>query len=216
MDKQQKELILTYFRKRNQIAFDNNDNKLKPYEIWYGLSNNILSTDDLNEAAIYDLITLWPQMIDKINIDELSISARAYIISRNPKLLDKFNLDKLDPYYRSMLVITILHHSPHLLYLFKDMLFDKNFISNLDSRTVRLLISNNLGFHEYMSDEAISKLNDNDALNLIKNLNPFRIESPELVYRLKDYINSDLYFTVKRYNPAMGEYLLDNYPEKLK
>jgi hypothetical protein len=213
VDKLQKELILTYFRKRRQTAkndYYSYKDKLTPYEIWYGMEHNFIFQDDLNLSDIYYLLKHKPDMLNKIDITKMSPFDLANIITGNSKLLDKINLDEIKPGYRSLFIAISISLMPELINVFKDRLIE------LNSEYLRGILMNRPDFSDYMSDDVISNIDHEDATILIKHLNPFRIDSPELVNRLKNHIDNDLYSKVNRANPSMGEYLLRNYPEKLK
>lgn len=100
MDKAQKELIGTYFRKRD-IARKQNVEKYgyKSHEILYKLNNDVLDINKLDLEEITDLLMELPELIDRIKssrlnkLDEFSIKD---ILIAQPQLVNRFDLNKFD------------------------------------------------------------------------------------------------------------------------
>ena len=65
MDKAQKQLIDTYYRKRNLAAEEDGYRNFEKYEIRFGLKNKSIIIDDLNETEYYNY--LWGTDYEKIS-----------------------------------------------------------------------------------------------------------------------------------------------------
>ena len=125
MDKEQKQLIRTYFRKRN-IATNTGSGEYAGYELDFGVRNNIINPNDikLNAHGIVNLITKYPHLISYFEnrLDELEGYNIVQILKKQPQLITYFKdrLNELD----GVDISELLKSQPKLINYFKNILND--------------------------------------------------------------------------------------------
>ena len=87
MDKVQKQLIDTYFRKRNIANNQDTQYEFESYEILYFINNNIpfdLST--LSSNTIAGILVKQPSLINEFDLSKLSYYQITFILKHQPQL----------------------------------------------------------------------------------------------------------------------------------
>lgn len=110
MDKTQKLLIDTYFRKRAIALTVDAGGEYRGYESFYVLDHN-MDTSAYGNDEIWSIIYSNPQYIDKFDLNKLTPYQIESIVKVHPELLPKFNQDKLIP----IDIMGILYHHPELI-----------------------------------------------------------------------------------------------------
>jgi hypothetical protein len=111
MDKAQKELINTYFRKR-EIADKQSSLNYELYEIIYAINNNIyIDTSILSELDVINILKNNPQLIAKFNLKRMGGYSIGKILRFQPQLVDRFDLSKLS----GEIVGELLIYQPQLI-----------------------------------------------------------------------------------------------------
>jgi len=107
MDKTQRQLIDTYFRKRNIARKQNYKYNYTDYELIYVVNNN-LSINQLSVSDIASLLIIRPSLVDKLDKSDLNKLDNDYIqwiLQHQPSLIDKLDLSKLEGNNMSMILI---------------------------------------------------------------------------------------------------------------
>lgn len=141
MDKNQKSLVDTYFRKRNIAAQQNNSYyELSKVEVEYSLNNNInLNYDLLDGSRLADIVLNYPHLIPKINLSLINQDYVSEIVSEQPKQLNLF----IDRAYDidGDNITYIVEKQPQLLHRFK--------LSNLDSGNISKIITKHIDLIDF-------------------------------------------------------------------
>lgn len=136
MDKEQKQLIKTYFRKRG-IAANNEEMgkyvKYTGYELDFGIKNNIINPSDIKPNSIANALKTKPELISYFEdrLDELDGWNISLILQYQPQLIDYFK-DKLNGLDGNDIRM-ILQRQPQLINYFKNRLneLDRSDISRI-------------------------------------------------------------------------------------
>lgn len=138
MDKEQKQLIKTYFRKRD-IAANHEEMgrhaEYTGYELDFAIKNNLINFNDIKPNSIANALRIKPELIDyfKNRLDELNRYNISNILNSQPQLITYFEnrLNELNKWN----IINILKVQPELIDYFIDRL------NELDKWDIALIIT---------------------------------------------------------------------------
>jgi len=134
MDKAQKQLVDTYFRKRKiAVELTNNEgerlNELKPYEMRCGLISGILADYDFTYNSKWELIDKHPELLNKFDIKSLGRTMMSVLLVSHPEFLDAFK-----PYFNQFWgedIARVLKNHPQFINA-----FDLSKLNNYDIREI--------------------------------------------------------------------------------
>ena len=186
MDKKQKELIKTYYRKRN-IASETNDlYEFENYEVNdFIIKNKLIPYDKINTTDISKFIANNPDLINyfKNRLGKLSPNGISLILFKQPQLIDYFKdrLSELSSYNVSV----ILSNQPQLIDYFK------NRLDKLSPNDIILILSDKPELGEYFKD----RLNNKDKEHGYEEFRYFEIkELLEAKPELAKYFDKNKFF----------------------
>ena len=138
MDKSQKGLVDTYFRKRGIANVQNKEYEFEGYEILYLINNKIpFDFSTLKAGTIADILVKQPSLVNKLDLSKLSyeesnsfdtIFRINYILKYQPQLIDYFDMSGFDEYNITDLLIN------------QPLLIDKVNLSNLNDENITDLL----------------------------------------------------------------------------
>lgn len=94
MDKRQKELVDTYFRKRKIATSQNGFGPDEDYELDYLLRTNAIDPATIKASNMIFVFQHYPQLVDKLNLDVFKVHSRyylTYILGHMPQYFDLLN-----------------------------------------------------------------------------------------------------------------------------
>lgn len=204
MDKAQRQLIDTYFRKR-AIAAETEDDEyeLTVYELIYLLENNKVGVNDLKDSEISIILIKRPDLFEKIasekNINELKFRHIFEIMIARPELIDRFDFEKINNYHSfhsengERLVKLLISH-PELIDRFPTNIFS-------DSTVIELITNQPKFINRFINRFESEKWN---VASIIKILRTF----PELIDKFKytyTYLSPREIFYFLYYKPELVE-----------
>ncbi len=114
-------VLLPYLNSFPELINSINFDLLKPYHIAglmiefpHIINDTLLNKIKNDESSYSRLIAVYPQFINKFEINNLHHTNSAIILSKQPQFIDKFNLTKFD----SDDISTVLMDQPELIYHF--------------------------------------------------------------------------------------------------
>ncbi len=118
MNKKQKQLIKTYFRKR-RIADKEGINYTTP-ELIFMLENN-MGVEWSGDAVwvsnnIKRVLVKQPQLVDKLPIEKMVGGEIFWVLEKQPQLVDKLPVEKMS----GNGILRLLHYQPQLKPYFKE------------------------------------------------------------------------------------------------
>jgi len=159
MDKSQKELIKTYYRKRG-IAVKQNFSQynFKNYEYSsYALKNNLIDLSNLKDDEIINILVNEPSMIHTLDKDFNNLDI-AKILNGQPKLIDYFK-DKLSDLEGGQIGF-IISRQPQLIKYFE------NDLDKLDGDRIEFVLRFQPQLFDYFKDY-LGKLGPRSIISLL-------------------------------------------------
>lgn len=209
MDKAQKELIKTYYRKRNIVVKQedplNPKNHFRPYEYSViALKNNLINKDNFHYIDMVEAVINNPEIvkyIDNMNIfNDLAVSS---ILRKQPKLIEYFK-DRLDNIDNNNFIIRILMKQPQLMEYFKDR-FEDDMLDNSSIENIVELILKQPQLTKYLKYR-LHEISDNYVADILK-------EHPQLIEYFKDLshkININYVADIVKEHPQLKKYFEDH------
>jgi len=115
MDKSQKQLVDTYFRKRGIANVQNTSYEFEAYEILYLINNKIpFDFSSLKAGTIADILVKQPSLVNKLDLSKISYEESNsfdttykinYILKYQPQLIDYIDISGFDGYHIADLLI---------------------------------------------------------------------------------------------------------------
>lgn len=149
MDKSQRQLIDTYFRKRRIAAKENSVYNLESFELIYSLENNILSVNDLKDNEISRCLIKRPDLFEKINsekdLNEMDFYYIKEIMISRPELIELFDFKKIIEYHNFSAwnsgeqLVQLLVAYPELINKFPKNIFSNSMVKDLITNQPKLL-----------------------------------------------------------------------------
>ena len=111
MDKVQKQLVDTYFRKRKMATEVGSGMHYKLYELNYQIISGQRDVNDFPRKTAVSILTKYPQWFDKIyKPDTFKDFEIGVILSEQPQLFDRFNPQRLRALDDTAIAIILIKH----------------------------------------------------------------------------------------------------------
>jgi hypothetical protein len=194
MDKAQKQLVDTYFRKRAMATEQGSGMHFHPYEINYELKTGAKDINNLPRKTLVSMLINFPQWFDKVERPNiLNDFELGVLLSAQPQLIDKFKPER----------IHVLGDTPIAIILSKQpQLVDRFDLSVLDHKDIADILSNQPSLYDKLGSnkfdhidiakvlEKQPSLADKFNLDLLDHLDLIMIlnDQPELRDKLKPYM----------------------------
>jgi len=164
MNKRQKQLINTYFRKR-EIAYKQQNEVYEPFEIYQLYKMGVDIKGKTSFMDIIELVKKYPEMYDVIDFNDLSPGFFAKLIAYDPEYINKTPKDKLND-MQSYYISDILQKTDLQTALNYDF-FKKLQIDNLYPYELGFILRSNPDMVKMFPTEKLNEIHLNDVVRIV-------------------------------------------------